>query len=233
VQKLLAGESIDLSELDYEFDDVWHLGLIATGAMADKAVRILANHVGHRLLPVTYGDQIWAWLGGRRKLGARDIERITSNGATGALLAIGAAHRGLDGWRLTHQEAQAALSVAILKPKKLTQCADVPLEAAVLLHDAVTQSLIGNYLAPLNKLRDGGLVARQTLRAYFAARRNISKAADELDVTRPTVENRLKAIATCLGRPLHTCYAELEIALRVEDLRKQATADIQSLDISA
>jgi PucR C-terminal helix-turn-helix domain/GGDEF-like domain len=221
VQEVLAGESTGLSELSYEFDNVWHLGLIAIGAMAGKAVQILADRTGHSLLSVTYGDQTWAWLGGRRKLAASDIARLSSNGPAGTLFAVGASCSGLDGWRLTHQEAKAALSVAMLKPKKLTQCADVPLEAAVLLHEAVAQSLIGTYLLPLNNLRDGGLAARKTLRAYFAAGRNTSKAANALDVTRPTVENRLKAVATCLGRTLHTCYAELEIALRVEDLRTQ------------
>jgi hypothetical protein len=39
-----------------------------------------------------------------------------------------------------------------------------------------------------------------------------------LQVTRRTVENRLRAIEEELDRPLHACAAELELALRLESL---------------
>ena len=61
-------------------------------------------------------------------------------------------------------------------------------------------------------------MSRKTLRAYFAAGRNAATAAAALGVDRHTVERRLNSIETRLGRQLHTCHAELEVALRLEEL---------------
>jgi DNA-binding PucR family transcriptional regulator len=74
------------------------------------------------------------------------------------------------------------------------------------------------YLAPLAAERDGGAVARRTLRAYFAAERNISSTAAALGVDRRTVRNRLRAIEELLGRPLGEAAPDLEVALRLEQL---------------
>jgi PucR C-terminal helix-turn-helix domain len=227
VRKLLAGEPVDASALDYEFDDAWHLGMIATGARAEKVLRGLADGLSRQILFVTPGEgwTVWAWLGGRRKLAIADVERqlSLSDGVAGVSLAIGELGKGIDGWRLTHQEAQAALLVALRNPQTLTRCADVPLEAAVLRHEALTKSLIGSYLSPLDNLRMGGRVARETLRAYFTCERNTSSAAHLLGVARHTVENRLREIEKILGRSLHTCLAELEVVLRVEVLGEVAS----------
>ena len=211
VQKLLAGEPVDTSALGYEFDDAWHLGVIATGARAEKAVRGLADGLARQILPVSCGEgwTVWAWLGGRRKLAITDVERLlSSNGAAGVSLAIGESGKGIDGWRLTHLEAQAASLVALRNTQTLTRCADVPLEAAVLRHEALTRSLVGSYLSPLDNLRIGGRVARETLRHYFKCERNVSSTANALGVDRHTVEKRLREIEKILGRSLHTCLAE-------------------------
>lgn len=219
VQKLLDGEPIDTAQLDYHFD-VWHLGMIATGTGAEKAVRGLADGLGHQLLPVSCGEgTVWAWLGGRRKLAITDIERVlAANGVAGVSLAIGEPRRRIDGWRQTHREAQAALAVALRMPPGLTRCADVPLEAALLQNPVLARLLIETHLSPLDSLRIGGPTARETLRAYIACNHNISSAAHKLKVTRHTVENRLHQIEQLFDRPLRTCLVSLELALRLEDL---------------
>jgi hypothetical protein len=219
VQRLLVGDHIDPGDLDYEFDDAWHLGLIATGARAERVVRRLADDLGRKLLQVSCDEDwtVWAWLGGRRKLAITDLERqLSARGAAGVALAIGEPGTGIDGWRQTHREAQAALLVALRNPRALTRCSNVALEAAVLRHEALTRALIASYLSPLDNLRMGAPVARDTLRHYFKCERNASSAASSLGVTRHTVENRLHQIEKALGRSLHTCLAELEVALRLE-----------------
>lgn len=219
VQKLLDGEPIDTAQLDYHFD-VWHLGMIATGTGAEKAVRGLADGLGRQLLPVSCGEgTVWAWLGGGRKLAITDIERVlAANGVAGVSLAIGEPRRRIDGWRQTHREAQAALSIALRMPPGLTRCADVPLEAALLQNPVLARLLIETHLSPLDSLRIGGPIARETLRAYIACNHNISSAAHKLKVTRHTVENRLHQIEQLFDRPLRTCLVSLELALRLEDL---------------
>jgi hypothetical protein len=219
VQKLLAGEPIDVTNLEYELD-LWHLGVIATGTEVSKVVRDLANGLGRRLLAVSGGEgSVWAWLGGRNRLAAGDIERLLlTSGVTGVTLAIGEPRRGIDGWRLTHREAQAALPVALSRSQMLTRCADAPLEAALLRHELLAGLLVTHYLSPLNTQKDGGAVLRKTLRAYFAKECNAAKAGIVLGVDRHTVGRRLHTIEQALGRLIPTCRAELEVALRLEEL---------------
>lgn len=227
VQKLLAGEPVDSVGLDYEFD-VWHLGVIATGAGAERAVRVLSNGLGRQLLAVSFGERtVWAWLGGHRRLAIADIEHLLStNGiAGGVTLAVGELRRGIDGWRQTHREAQAALPVALHRGQMLTRCADVPLEAALLQHELLAGLLVKNYLSPLSGQKDGGAVLRETLRAYFAKECNAAKAGIALCVDRHTVGRRLHMIEEALGRLIPTCRTELEVALRLDELGDASCID--------
>lgn len=230
VQKLLDGEPVDTSRLGYDFD-VWHLGVIASGTAAEKAVRGLADGLGHQLLPVPCGEgTVWAWLGGHRKLAITDIERVlAANGVPGVSLAIGEPRRRIDGWRQTHREAQAALSIALRMPPGLTRCADVLLEAALLQNPVLARLLIETHLSPLDSLRIGGPIARETLRAYIACNHNISSAAHKLKVTRHTVENRLHQIERLFNCPLRACLVRLELALRLEELRYPPTPALHRL----
>ena len=220
VQRLLSGDApLDAQELDYEFD-VWHLGLVVSGARSDVAVRTLAAAMSRQALVVPRGnDGAWAWLGGRRKLGAAEIERYLSTGVLGKIsLAVGEPRHGLDGWRLTHHEAQAAQRVMLRKPQRLARAGEVVLLAAVLNDEPLMESLRQTYLAPLDEHGDSGVVLRETVRAYFAAGFNAATAAAALGVDRHTVQRRLRKVEEALGRLLHSCHAELEVALRLEEL---------------
>ena len=137
-----------------------------------------------------------------------------------AVLAFGEPNEGLGGWRLTHRQAQAALQVALRRPRPagVTRYADVVLLAFALADEALGGSLIDIYLSPLDAQRGGGAVLRETLRAYLKAGRSTSSAAAALGVVRSTVENRMRMVEESLGRPLSACLAELEVALRLEDL---------------
>lgn len=222
VERLLAGELIDASELAYDFDAT-HLGVLGVGPGASEAIREMANALDYRLLLVPRPENsVWAWLGARRRLDAVELERGLGTGARNDLtLAVGEQGRGLTGWRLTHQQARAALGVAIRQSEQVVvRYADVALLASILQDDLLATSLRQLYLAPLERERDGGEVARETLRAYFAAQRNVSSTAAILGVSRRTVTNRLHVIETRLGRPVNEVTAEIEAALRLDELVK-------------
>ena len=89
--------------------------------------------------------------------------------------------------------------------------------ASILRDDLGTTSLRQLYLEPLEGMRDGGKVARETLRAYFTTERNISSTAVLLGVDRRTVTNRIRAVEDLFGRPIRDFATDLEIALRVAD----------------
>lgn len=132
-------------------------------------------------------------------------------------LALGEFGEGYSGWRLSHQQASAAVSIALLKPRAPVRYGEVALLASMLQDNVLVSSLRGLYIEPLSQARDGGASLRETLRAYFAAERNTSSAAAALGVSRQTVINRLRAIEERLDRPLSSCAMELEAALRLED----------------
>ncbi len=232
VQRLLAGKAQDElggasapgaldSELGYELEGE-HVGVIACGEGGRELVCSLAVRLDRRLLSVAHGERtIWTWLGGRRPLAMAELQRVVSAQESGedVSLAVGEPARGLEGWRLTHRQAQAALSVALRRPQGLTRYGDVALLATALKDETLAKTLIDVYVAPLNDFRDGGPALRETLRGYLTAERNVSAAAAELKVARSTVESRLRTIEARLGRSLHACPAELEIALQLDGLR--------------
>jgi DNA-binding PucR family transcriptional regulator len=216
VKRLLAGEFVDHAELEYDLD-AQHLGLMARGERAEPLLRELAKRLDRRLLAVQREEEpTWAgWLGGTRPVEAAEAVRLLSElDEKGVVVTVGEPAEGLAGWRFSHLQAKAALTLAERRGETVVRYADVAIEAAVLRDDLLARSLRELYLEPLEGMRDGGKVARETLRAYFAAERNISSTAAALGVDRRTVRNRIRAIEELIGRPLTVAAADLEIALR-------------------
>jgi len=229
VKKLLAGEPVEVGELEYELDE-WHIGVVACGDGATGALRQLADTTDRRLLLVRPEKGIvWGWFGGRRRIAVAEFaQRIKSNEPPDALVALGEPARGLEGWRLTHNQASAAFRIARKGTETAVRYADVGLLASISRDRVLASSLRQLYLAPLADGRDGGLELRKTLRAYFVAGRNVTSAASALGVSRQTVGNRLRAIEEKLGRTLESCAPEIEVALRLMGNEDQAGLSIRS-----
>jgi DNA-binding PucR family transcriptional regulator len=87
----------------------------------------------------------------------------------------------------------------------------------MLQDELARRTLIELYLVPLD-CDERGNVFRETLRAYFAAEHNAQSAGAILDTHRETVTRRLKTIEERLGCSVSERHAELEIALRLEQL---------------
>jgi hypothetical protein len=218
VRRILAGELVDPSELGYDLEG-WHLGAIVATPDGTKVFTDIAKDLGHRLLVVRQeGGAAWIWLGSRRGFGCEELSEIAAKPWPAELiLALGEPAQGLPGWRLTHRQACAALPVA-QRRRAFTRYADVALLASALQDGLLADSLHQLYLRPLERERDGGAVARQTLRAYFDSNRNASSAAAALRVSRRTVAARMQAIEERLGRPLSAGWAQIEVALSLEGL---------------
>jgi hypothetical protein len=134
------------------------------------------------------------------------------------MLAIGEPARDLDGWRATHRQAQAALLVAMRRPTALTCYADVAMLAAALKDPTLARALVEIYVAPLTDERGTPAALADTLRAYLTAEHNASSAAARLKIARSTLEKRLRIAEERLGRSLHPCPVELEVALQLDAL---------------
>lgn len=218
IERLLAGELIDTSTLGYDFD-LQHLGVIAVGPGAAEALRRLLGRLDCRsLLLRRDAETAWAWLGARRALDPAEVEVLAGDDAQSATVALGEPAAALAGWRLTHRQAAAAMPIATLRGVRVVRYADVALAAAIRQDDVFAESLRRLYLDPLRGARDGGTTAFATLQAYLASARNVSSTAAALGVSRRTVSYRLRAIEQRLGRSLDSNLAEIDAALRLDEL---------------
>lgn len=219
VKALLAGELVDTSELGYDLNG-HHLALLATGEGAEEMVQAAAKALDRRLLAVRREEEpiVAAWLGGRRPLLVEEAMAVLADAASERVfVAVGEPAEGLAGWRFSHRQAKAALPIAERRGEAVLRYADVAVLASIARDDLLATSLRRLYLEPLGRMRDGGKMARETLRAYFDAERNISSTAAALGVDRRTVRNRLRGIEQLLDRPLTGSLADLEIALRIDE----------------
>ena len=215
IERLLAGEPADTSEIAYDFDG-WHVGVVAAGGGGEPALRDLATEVDCRLLLREEEGTIWAWLGSRRRLDPEELVGALPGTGTGApvaaepardrplAIALGEPAEALSGWRLTHRQAAAALPVALRGAEPVVRYADVALLAAALQDELLATSLRDLYVKPLSQRRDGH-VLRETLRAYVGAEGNVSATASSLGVSRQTVRSRLRTAEVLLRRPLKVC----------------------------
>lgn len=133
------------------------------------------------------------------------------------MLAVGEPAAGVEGFRLTHRQAQSAQWVALRRRRTVTRYADVLLVSSALQDDLLAHSLRAIYLAPLTDGRDRDRALRDVLHAYFSSGHNVKAAAASLGIDRATVRRRLRAVEERLGRPLHACQPELALALRLEE----------------
>jgi hypothetical protein len=219
VRRLLAGEPTDASPLRYELT-ACHLGIAASGPGVGPALRSLAESLDRGLLLIQPDDHTcWAWLGGRRPLTSAEAGLLAAaRWPAGVAVGCGVAAEGIAGWRLTHRQAAAALTVAQRLEGGFVAYPDAALLAAVLQDDLLAASLRQLFLDPLDEGRDRGQRAKRTLRAYLDAAGNASSAAAALGVSRRTVATRLAAIEELLGAPLEARAAEIEIALRLDEI---------------
>jgi DNA-binding PucR family transcriptional regulator len=114
----------------------------------------------------------------------------------------------------------------------LTLYADIALLVPWLRDDTRAQWLVEMHLSPLDNHRCSGATLRKTLREYFAAGHNASAAARALYISRRTMRNRMVLIEGSLGPLLHTHQAELELALRLDELREDKQSYISQSGVT-
>lgn len=222
VQSILTGAADpgDLVELDYDIHSSWHIALIATGVGAGEMRDGLKAHFGRRVLPILIDGALWAWVGGQEKPREKDIERA-SIGRSQSPIGIGEPGLGLDGWRLTHDQARAALAIALRRSREIARYADDRLLAVALENDTLARSLRQRYLMPLRSQSDGGAKLRLTLRTYIDLDCNATSAGQALKVGRRAVKDRIGTAEKLIGSLLHECMAELDVALRLGELEME------------
>lgn len=231
VKGLLRGELLEAPDLGYDFD-AEHLGLIATGPATVEKLRAVAERFGLRLLVVKPEDAVaWVWFGGDPE----DVDALHAAhwSRNEGVVSVGAPGRGLEGWRLTHRQAAAALPVAQRSRDGVARYAGAALLAASMRDGVLADSLHHLYLRPLLTGPNGGRVLLETLRAYFEAERNVSSTAAALGVNRRTINRRIRTAEEVIGRRLHQVAGELEAALQLDLVEQGCTNGDFAIDQSA
>jgi hypothetical protein len=219
LRDLIEGVADRADELDYDLD-ASHVGVIAWGPGAQTAVRELAAALDRRLLWAPASDQlVWAWLGGSAPVEQEAWAALRDlSPPSGSRLALGNPGSRLAGFRLSHRQAGEAHVVAARTHDLVTLYADVTLEAFALRDEAAAREFTQAVLGEFSDDREPSVQARATLRAYFAASQNGASAAAGLGVHEQTVARRLRAIEQEIGFPVNERRAELELALRLNEL---------------
>jgi hypothetical protein len=222
VESLLGSAAVSTDELDYNVDGA-HVAIVGAGHGAELALRRLAAVLARPALIVPRPDgMVWSWMQ-TDVVSDEAIDKLDRSMRDGVRLAISATGSGKSGFRKTHRQAQDAMQVALCQRKFVTRYADV-----LLLVPAVTErergdSLVSIYLEPLEEPRERNPSMKETLRAYFEAELNVRAAAARLSVDRHTAATRLREIEERLGSSIHLRHAELEVALRLDDIRRRET----------
>jgi hypothetical protein len=218
VRRLLAGEAVDAAELNYELAG-WHIALVLCANEDGGFLHDLARELDRRLLAVSPQPGVeWAWLGGRRRLDCAKVSELaTERLGPGCLLAVGEPAYELAGWRLTHKQARDIAPFAETEERPVVTYGAFGLLAAVARDEVLSTSLRERYLAPLARERDDGEALRATLKAYLAARANVTATAAAIGVSRQTVRSRLEMVEQRLGCSLDECAIELDVAMRLQE----------------
>jgi PucR C-terminal helix-turn-helix domain/GGDEF-like domain len=217
--RLLQSDSpVRPADLDYDFD-AWHVGLILKGPNAELVARTWAERLGCNVLHAARDSETtWAWLSSSRQPAPGRLEGFLIENMPAQLsAAIGEPRPGLDGWRLSHREAQMALQAMLQNPQRLVRGRNVILRVGVMRDDTLVRSLLDGYLTPLKRHANSQKLL-EALRAYLATGGNAASAAATIGVTRHTIQRRIRTVEETLGRSFESCQAELHVALQIDAL---------------
>jgi hypothetical protein len=219
VRRLLDGELLDPSGLAYGLDG-WHLGFVARGPGREDAVEAIMGRLdARRLLAPADDETFWLWTGFRDRPEPKQLQAaLCLDLPDGLRIGVGEPAKGRAGWRLTHEQARAALSVAIRRPESVLRYKDVALLASAMQDELLTNSLSQIYLDPLQDGRESGLTLQATLRAYFDADQSVTSTAAALEISRNTVANRIRTVEKRIGYLHSSRAAHLLVALHLDEL---------------
>jgi DNA-binding PucR family transcriptional regulator len=162
----------------------------------------------------------WAWLPYRSAPpdAVEKVRHFAGGRPDSPSLAIGAARPGVEGFRRSHRQAEAARGVAIAGgPPALTviSATDPGLSAAALLGGDIddTQEWVTDVLGNLAADNENDARLRETLRVFLRCGASHKLAARELDLHFNTVKYRVNRAVVRRGRPITSDRLDVEMAL--------------------
>jgi DNA-binding PucR family transcriptional regulator len=205
---------------------MWYSDEGASGDELDRLQRFLrelgqATDVGSNPL-FAAGDRTtaWGWLP-YRSAPANAVETVrqfAGKRADPPSVAIGTVACGIDGFRQSYREAQAARAVAVAggaNAAKVIAASDPGLSAAALLGGDLGAARVWviQVLGELSMDTENDAWLRETLRVFLRCGGSYKQAAEELDLHFNTVKYRIGRAVVRLGRPIDEDRLDVELAL--------------------
>jgi hypothetical protein len=233
IRALLSGKRINVSAaeaiLGYRLRQ-YHVGLVCWAgdatAAADTVTR-LEHAIGHVAgKAACSGDPVflprdersaWAWL----PLGIRDTfdaAAASTAGVDGDIhFAFGDVARGTAGFRLTHQQAIAAQTVALAAgsaPPRSVAFGEVAPVAMMLASPDLLRAWVLATLAGLATDDEHHARLRDTLLVFLQTGGSYKTTAERLMLHKNTVQYRIRKAGESLGRPVSDNQHDVQLALR-------------------
>jgi DNA-binding PucR family transcriptional regulator len=234
VRELLSGGEIDVDSMTaairYPLKRV-HLAVVlwcresASGdelALMERFVNRFAESVGTRESSLFISvDRVtaWAWIPVPPDAGANAVAQLRDFAAAdGQCVAAGIPLPGVDGFRRSHRQAQAAHAVATTSgatDRQFTAVSDTGIALAALLANNVeaASAWVHEVLGPLGSPTDGDKRLRNTLRTFLGTGSSYKAAAEALHLHSNTVKYRVQRAVDRRGRPIDDDRLDVEVAL--------------------
>ncbi|NMM91593.1 hypothetical protein B2J88_46110 [Rhodococcus sp. SRB_17] len=155
---------------------------------------------------------LWVWM-----VTGNDAEPTIDSSLVppGVRVAVGGPGQGIDGFRRTHREAQAAQEIATRAQRRwpVTSYRDVELVSMLSSRPEAMNTLVERELPGLMGGDELSVRLRTTLRAVLSHPGNFEAAARQLAVHKNTVRYRVQQIEKRLGQQITRRSLHLELAL--------------------
>lgn len=228
IRDVLRGEGdalsvSDVAVLSYEIASkhlVVLLPTIAEGAASQLAVglRTAASCQYTLVYPLNLSATA-IWLGRIADWTEEGMQAVVRALKTASVTAsISEPHEGIDGFRLSLQQAEEAERIRMAWPQgsgpSVVRYGEVGLEILLLQNPELARAFVQSELGPLAKATTEALRLRETLEASFRFGSHVA-AAEFLQLHEHTVRNRLQKVEQQLGHSLQERSTELQVAARL------------------
>lgn len=184
--------------------------------------RSIAQAIGSlQLLTVPTGSQrLWAWISTTAPDYRTPTDIASAPSSSTVRVALGNPAPGVDGFRTSHREAQAAhdLQDRVLDRRRLIRFSDVELAHLIEGNPQAAATFVRRELRGLGGADANSAQLRRTLRIFLAHNRSYDAAARQLGVHKNTVRYRIQRAEEHLGHPIETTRLKLELALEYLDI---------------
>ncbi|MDT5196188.1 MAG: hypothetical protein QOH20_2942 [Mycobacterium sp.] len=162
----------------------------------------------------------WGWLPYRSAPAnaVESVQEFARERADPPSVAIGTVASGVDGFRRSYREAQAARAVAVAggaHGATVIAASDPGLAAAALLGVDIgaARVWVGDVLGELSADTENDARLRETLRLFLRCGSSYKQAAEELDLHFNTVKYRIGRAVARRGKPIEQDRLDVELAL--------------------